>query len=283
LKLEQPTGAAGWPTHVIALNDEELQYNATQSTPDCADRSCAWLTIWPSALVHDPERDRLLVFYTKLRQWNFVFGFEGIGFGLAEWIDLEKPANRLVFNRYPNEPTLLTTERPAAALGAAALIEGGMLYSFRCGKVPEHQYDVAKPCLLARTDVQRVAEPNAWFYWVSDDTWSRDPAEAAAVFDGGNLMSVAHNEYLGGYLAIYSLPLSNSVVMRLGETLHGPWSDEAYAFEAPVPPAELWIYDALGHPELERDGGRLQYVTYSLRTAPFRSEMPLFEVELGRP
>jgi hypothetical protein len=53
------------------------------------------------------------------------------------------------------------------------------------------------------------------------------------------------------------------------------------AFTAEDSSSELgWVYDALAHPELSQDNGRIVYVTYSRYTDPHRSEMRLVALEL---
>jgi hypothetical protein len=70
------------------------------------------------------------------------------------------------------------------------------------------------------------------------------------------------------------------VMMRASERPEGPWSEPVVAFTTRTPKS-LWVYDARAHPEYERAGGQIQYVTYSLATGDFKSEMRLVEVELG--
>jgi hypothetical protein len=76
--------------------------------------------------------------------------------------------------------------------------------------------------------------------------------------------------------------------MRFSKELTGPWSNALDVFHergfgAKEVNQGLPIYDALAHPELEREDGRLQYISYSYRTAEFASEMRFLEATLARP
>jgi hypothetical protein len=81
---------------------------------------------------------------------------------------------------------------------------------------------------------------------------------------------------------VYSRALSNSVVMRTATSLEGPWSAEEVLFVAQRPAQGEFVYDAVAHPEYDRENGRHIYVTYSRATGDFASEVRLVAVELVR-
>jgi hypothetical protein len=98
---------------------------------------------------------------------------------------------------------------------------------------------------------------------------------------GDNILSVAWNNYLQQYVAVYSAPFSQKVMMRSSHYPEGPWSSEVTAFTA-MQPASGNVYDAHAHPEYDADGGQTIYVTYSRSTpAPFSSEVRLVAITLA--
>ena len=78
--------------------------------------------------------------------------------------------------------------------------------------------------MLTSAPLERALERDAWRYW-SGAGWSPDAASASELFHGAPIMSVHFNAYLGAYVAVYSAPLSDDVVLRTAPSLSGPWSE----------------------------------------------------------
>ncbi len=132
------------------------------------------------------------------------------------------------------------------------------------------------------SDPADVLDRSAWTYYAGDGNWSPQIGDAIAVFTGDNILSVAWNSYLQQYVAVYSAPFSQNVMMRSSPSPQGPWSREVTAFAA-MQPASGNVYDAHAHPEYDTNGGQTIYVSYSRSTsAAFSSEVRLVAVELGR-
>ena len=92
-------------------------------------------------------------------------------------------------------------------------------------------------------------------------------------------MSVSWNSYLQSYVAVYSPPFSQNVMLRTSPAPEGPWSAELAAFVA-MPPVSGNVYDAHAHSEYDANGGQTIYVTYSRSTGTFTSEVRLVAMEL---
>jgi hypothetical protein len=75
-------------------------------------------------------------------------------------------------------------------------------------------------------------------------------------------MSAAYNPYLRKYVAYHSLHRENKIVMRTTEKLEGPWSEAKVVFRPERISDTDLIYAAKEHPEIAREGGRVQYVSY---------------------
>jgi hypothetical protein len=93
--------------------------------------------------------------------------------------------------------------------------------------------------------------------------WSKQFQPTAKLFDSvPNEMSAAYNPYLRKYVAYHSLHRENKIVMRTAEQLVGPWSEPQVVYRPErIGDADL-IYAAKEHPELAREGGRVQYVSF---------------------
>ena len=99
-----------------------------------------------------------------------------------------------------------------------------------------------------------------------------------SLFEGAPSLSVAFNQHLGAFAAIYAQPLSNRVVIRTAPSLTGPWSQARLLFDANKDPEGA--YDANWHAEY--DAGKLLYVTFSRSNHMgwFGSEFALVRVTL---
>jgi hypothetical protein len=78
------------------------------------------------------------------------------------------------------------------------------------------------------------------------------------------ILSVHWNSFLGKFLAIHSRWLGAQITIRLADHPEGPWSD-AGTMEADTLHSKgemFWTNWGLGHPELARDSGRTEYMTY---------------------
>ncbi len=131
--------------------------------------------------------------------------------------------------------------------------------------------------------LDRVLEREAWRYW-SGAGWSGDVSEALPLFDGAPIMSVHRSDYLDAYMAVYSVPLSDDVVLRTAPELGGPWSEPLLLFRADHSAGDGFTYDAVAHAEFAEDDGRVIYVTYSRPTGEtwFSTRFPVVRVELLR-
>jgi len=270
------TDAAGAPTEFYPQTPVEEEFNDAHRGDPCQVEPCgARWALWPAAFVADPDRNRALVFYHKIYgepgEWNFY----GVGSSIAVWNNFEDLPERPVVNPGAEHPTLLFNQ-DEPAFGDAALLVEDMLYAYAC----ETDW-VAKPCVLGRVPVDQALERDAWRFHSGADNWVEDFNEAQVLFDGNDIVSVAYNRYLQCYLAVYSAPMDNRAMLRTAPRPEGPWSAPLPVFEAQKPENDNgWVYDALPHPELERDNGRIQYVTYSRATGFFLSEVRTVEVEL---
>ena len=268
---------AGTPLPLLLSTEKERAFNRDHLPTKCGKPPCGsrW-ALWPGALVPDPGRNRLLVFYEKIRVKPGFLNFETAGHSVAVWQKIESPATRPVFNRVIKHPTLMF-DANEPGFGTAAVIVGTRLYIFGCDTT-----ETAKPCRLARVPLARALDRTAWRFFAASGQWREEIHKSAPVFEGNDILSVSFNPSLNRFLAVYSRPMGTAVLLRTARAPEGPWSAPVHAFDAMPPANDIgWIYDAQEHAEYARDGGRRIFITYSRQTAPDAFEMRLVSVTLS--
>ena len=267
------------PTMILTETPDEASFNTAHSGDPCQEQPCgARWALWPSSIVTDPAAGHALVFYMVVSAKPGSFNFQGIGSSVAIWQDLASLPQRPTFNPavVTGHPDLIFNQFEAN-FGSAAVMRDGVLYVYGCG-VPSNGLD--KGCRLGRVDPASVQDRSTWTFYSGGGRWSSSINDAVSVFIGNDILSVSWNAHLQRYVAIYSVPLSQDVVIRTAPAPEGPWSNELLAFTA-MRPSQGNTYDAHAHAEYDEDGGRLMYVTYSRGLPqPFTSEIRLVSIEL---
>jgi hypothetical protein len=134
-------------------------------------------------------------------------------------------------------------------------------------------------CKLGKVAPSSAQSRSAWSFYAGSGNWSAQIGDAISVFNDANILSVSWNAFLQRYLAVYSPPFSQNVVIRTSVNPEGPWSSEIVAFVA-MQPRGGNVYDARTHAEYDSSNGLIIYVTYSRSTpAAFSSEVRLVGVE----
>lgn len=274
--FEERVDDLGAPRPFFAGTAEERAFNAAHAGEDCEDPCGARRALWPGALIWDAEGSRALVFYHKIYGEPGPWNFYGLGSGVAIWTDFEESPVRPEPKVIDGEPTLLFSA-DEGSFGAAALIHDGFLYAYACDG------GLDKPCLLGRVPPGEVEDRSAWKFYADDGTWIENVADADPVFDGAPMLDVHYNEHLRRFLALYSRPLSNDVVVRTAPAPEGPWSSETQVFEMEPQHNGDPAYAALAHPELMEDGGRIEYFTYYRGTGDWTGELRVVRLELSIP
>jgi serine/threonine protein kinase/tetratricopeptide (TPR) repeat protein len=232
-------------------------------------------TLEPGAVVWHGARNRALVFYAKTRG-------EGpksrrAGTSIAVWQPPDVRAARPVLRPGTEDPTLLF-DAGEPPLGSGALVVGDWLYAYACEQ-PEGRF--ALPCLLARVPMDRALDRREWRFYAGG-VWVPDWRSATSVIDAGHLMSVAWNDYLDRYVAVYTPVVSSLIFVRTADRPEGPWSEEII-IEGIAPAVGFqWISSGVGHAELAREGGRVELLTYARHLLTARSETRVVEIEFRK-
>jgi hypothetical protein len=279
--FQERLDSSGAPSMILDETPAEFAFNQAHNGNPCQVQPCgARWALWPSSMVTDSVNNQALVFYMLVSALPGNFNFQGVGNSVAVWRNFSQQPQRPSFNPpfVSDHPDLMFTQ-DEPNFGSASLIAAGMLYIYGCG-IPTNSSD--KGCRLAKIDPANVLNRNAWSFYASNGKWSSQLNNAISVIPDANILSVSWNDFLQQYVAIYSQPLSNNVMIRTAPHPEGPWSGEKTAFVA-MQPASGDVYDARSHPEYDLHGGQTIFVTYSRATGNFSSEVRLISIGLQQP
>jgi hypothetical protein len=275
--FQEKLDSAGAPTMILLLTPAEEAFNQAHNINNCQAQPCgARWALWPGTMVMNPADGSALIFYMVVSAQPGNFNFQGIGNSVATWQNMQQPPQRPTFNPpiVADHPDLIFTQNEPG-FGSAAFISNGTLYAYGC--------DYSSGCQLGKVDPSSAQDRSAWSFYAGNKIWSAQIADAVSVFNDASILSISWNAYLQRYLAVYSPPFSQNVVMRTSVNPEGPWSSEIVAFVA-MQPASGNVYDALAHAEYDANGGQTIYVSYSRNTpAPFSSEVRLVAVQFQTP
>jgi hypothetical protein len=279
--FQEPLDSAGAPVMLLPETPAEQAFNAAHNGSNCQQPCGARWALWPASVVVNSESNQALVFYSLVSAQPGDFNFQSVGYSVASWQGLTYRPQRPTINPpvVPAHPDLLFNQNEPA-FGSASLISNGVLYVYGCG-VATNGFD--KGCRLGKVVApENVLNRSAWSYYAGNGSWSAQIGDAISAFSAASILSVAWNNYLQLYLAVYSEPFSQDVMLRTAPAPEGPWSQPVKAFTA-MQPSQGNVYDAHAHPEYDANGGQTIYVSYSRSTpAPFTSEVRLVSVQLGR-
>lgn len=280
--FQERLDSVGAPTMILVETPAEQAFNAAHAGNPCEEQPCgARWALWPSSVVTDTGRNRALVFYGVVYALPGSFNFQGMGSSVAIWQDFQQQPQRPVFNPpiVAAHPDLMFNANEPG-FGTAAFISGGMLYVYGCGTATN---GADKGCRLGKVDPANVQDRNAWTFYAGNGNWSSQLDDAVSVFTGGSIASVSWNSFLQQFVAVYSPPFSQNVMMRTSPQPEGPWSREVTAFVAMQPAGGGNVYDAHAHSEYDVKGGQTIFVTYSRSTGELTSEVRLVAVQLQTP
>jgi hypothetical protein len=141
--------------------------------------------------------------------------------------------------------------------------------------------------VVAKAPIGRMAEFAAYEYW-DGDGWSRDPADAAGMWESeetgfppDNGVQVSFDKTLDKWVALYNDSMA-SVKVRLADEAWGPWSAPIswFACRPLVQDTYPYCYTGELHRHLARDGGATQYMTIASQK-PY--DVSLVELHMASP
>ncbi len=276
--LDELKDGTGVPSELLPLTKEEAAFNAAHSGANCVEPCGVGWILAPAAVVADGERDRLLVFYRRMLRQP-PRDDESVGTSLAVWTRGSLTGDRPAVRPETDTPTLLFgPDEPA--WGAAALVVGDQMYAYAC-----EPRGLEASCRLARVPLAAALDRSAWRFLGAHGRWSSDWKDAQPVLSAGiqrGIFSVHWNAFLGKFMAVGSRVLDERIQIRLADRPEGPWSEAVIEIDTlPSRPGWSWTWLGVSHPELARDEGRIEYMTYR-RNSGSQREIRLVEVQFRK-
>lgn len=269
--------STGVPTEFLPFLPWEAAYNAAHSSSNCQVKPCsAEFALWPGPLVPDPARNRALIFYTEIWRDSNEPGWTTIGTGIAVWQNGK--ITRPIINPGATFPTLMWTGT-AVGFSAGWVVSGDTLYAY--GNQSEF---LAENTQIGKVALENATTPSAWTYYAGNNTWSPNPSDAVAVFNGGDAgSSVFFDGFLNEYVAIYGGVENNNLYYNVSYTPWGPWS-AATQFYTGLPGYQGSAdYAALAHPEFAGGNGQTEYVVYVQTTGFLAQDLQLVQLVFAPP
>lgn len=216
------------------------------------------LRFWPFGGWYDASAKKIYLFYGRIRTTGngpFAFKAEGHGLTVADATHLDSIRFR------PLQPEIWWPNEPGKPVFGSAVTEfGGFLYVYGFQERGHQKFGK-----VARVPKSRVRDLSAFEYYAAGDRWCMEIDKAADI-DGlsgfPTELSVTYNAYLGGYLAVHSIGISDKVRLSLALS---PWGPFRPLGEISTPTRALskgFCYAGKEHPELAEERGRIIYVTY---------------------
>jgi hypothetical protein len=253
LDLDEDLDSNAAPYQLVPYTDAEISYNRAHGPSDR-------FALWPDSVIPDGAGGAL-IFSAYLHVLPGALSWDRLGTSVARLRVGQTVAQR-------QAGTLFSPPEPS--FDAGGVVVDGLLYLYACDPGPG-----APPgCPVARAPLERATAHDAWQVWTGSGWSSNLTTGVSVITDVPGELSVSWNAYLGSYLAVHSVPLSNDVVYRTAQRPEGPWSATHALFTGRHGSSHT-NYAAKEHPELARDGGRTLVVGYADASEGFGSRIRL--------
>lgn len=189
--------------------------------------------------------------------------FELLGTGLAVG-----KKDEYQFRRLEHEGETLWWKVPMPGFGGGITHDEETDFVYFYGNARDDKSGMQQ-CFVARVTAEKIEDFSAYEYYKGKNQWSDSPNDAVMITNGiPNELTVSWNEHLGAWLMVHSLDLTGKIVGRTAPDPWGPWSEPTCLFQAFRPPLDYevsyfpLIYAGKNHVELEKEHGRILYLTY---------------------
>lgn len=235
--------------------------------------SLGWF--WPYHAVRTPEGLYLFLLQVERTGNSQAFAFRPVSNWLGHVGNPEEPPDRWIISQRK-----IPWGSEQRQFGSFVLTQGDYCYIYGIA-VERVQGLLSKHMILARAPVDRLGDFHSWRFF-ADGEWIADVSRAGRVCENvASEFSVSFQSVLNQYVLVFTEEgLSESIVIRLSPTLHGPWSSPIRVYRCPEArrDARIFCYAAKGHPEIAVSPEELiiTYVTNSTDFELIRSDASLY-------
>ena len=180
------------------------------------------------------------------------FGIKTAGFGIASFDDAAG-------GFMPSSGLLWSGDRPS--FGVAAIEQGGTTWAFGCRDARFLDAD----CWLASAPTADAEEPSAYRYARGGGNSAALLDDAFPLLSASTSISVAFLPDRQRFLMAYVPPLGDSILLRTGLDIDGPWSAPVEAARCALPAGDAYCGDVTLHADLPRALNEVQ-LSYAIAT-----------------
>lgn len=235
--------------------------------------SLGWL--WPYHAVQTPEGLYLFLLEVERTDNSQAFGFRPVSNWLGHIRNPKEPPDRWIISQ-----RRIPWGSEQRHFGSFVLTEGDYCYIY--GNAVERVGGrVRRYMILARAPIGELGDFNAWRFFM-DGEWIADVDRAGRVCENvASELSVSFQPVLNRYVLVYTEEgISESIVIRLSPTLHGPWSGPIRVYGCPEARRDprIFCYAAKGHPEISVSPQELivTYIANSTDSELIRSDASIY-------
>ena len=205
---------------------------------------------WPYHALRTPGGLYLFLLHLERADLPPPFGFRLVSNWLGHVRNPEDPPQSWAVSQRK-----IPWGNPQRQFGSFVLVEGEYCYIY--GTVAESvRGRITWSMILARAPAGSLADFDSWLFF-RDGEWIKDVDRAGRICENvATEFSVSFQPMLNRYVLVYTDKAlsghSNSSVIRLSPTLHGPWTDPIPIYRCPEArqDSRICCYAAKGHPEI---------------------------------
>ena len=248
--------------------------------------------IWPMGQFFDPYDARHYITFTKVIERPALLWIEvGSGLAILPTDPINNTATR-VQSRPGNAEDYLMWDSSERDWGHMCAVLGDHVYFYHVEGQNFGALRVARAYLQDGPDdgtAPDFLEKTNWQYWDGSGWITNSPSSAAVLFYGTGVGTVDWNAYLpngeggnGCYLFTYLSWVSTNICVRASaDLIH--WSPERIIATVPNIPSGSFPYLGRAHYGLEKERGRIIYISYCRPVQGFTQDISMIRAEFPRP
>jgi hypothetical protein len=248
--------------------------------------------IWPNGQFYSPYDSKHYITFDKVIERPSLLWIEiGSGLAVLPTDPINNTATR-VQSRPGNAEDYLMWDSSERDWGHMCAVREDYVYFYHVEGQNFGALRVARAYLQDGPDAGTkldFLEKTNWQYWSGSGWATNSPSSAAVLFYGAGVGTIDWNAYLpngeggnGCYLFTYLSWVSTNICVRAStDLIH--WSAERIIATVPNIPSGSFPYFGRAHYGLEKERGRIIYISYCRPAQGFTQDIPMIRAEFPRP